>query len=1208
MATFLGSNIQDFSINGGFNSETNIDINLADCFGSSGFNPPPVGTPTLFEYESFEFYGIVDTYRRDHGSAGNPIYSVQLNNGAHVLSGVELILNDYYGAVNVPNLFNIFGYLEYTGGFGGSNVNNAGISWASIVTALNAMTSSPSGTSYGGPIVLYGYKYKIDLSNLPNIPSYYRINSDNINLIDFIADICLAGGCDYFIDLQKPTNIEATAGWSGTFVIQTISRTDEPDVGKIQEFVDSTNCISAKNYGLELRKDVNSKFVVGANVERMYFNYVQNTGDNSMDGSGITEDEYGNDTILPFFGTDNDGNVIIGYTPSGESDEYYFDIDISDIKTPLNTQTYTTCLGELRAAKKGKESWSRFLSERNCNEYLIDPDGTSVEPFKVTWGASGFLEETHPEFGDLYGVPKYGYCFLGQKYGWAAAAATYASTPVDQRIIKYPTSYVPNLYYQRAATLKILSGREISFCRMFEYDLYDGAQVDPRLPIAYQTFKETLGIDDWADSYLNGIVSDFGSRKNDIDAGNLSDNATNQIYKRIKDLADNYYNKRFMISIPYTAAVIEPESTKIRMSQEVIPEGFIDESAWSTAYDSGLIPDISGINTLLSPDYKFYPFVKLNNAAIVDSSGQVDSVLYDLSEISTSDKIYSSPEASGAFSIYDCWIKCSVFEKIYFQDNQTLYGPRAVIELPGPIKHYHDSATYTKALMDAYSLSKQSGGAFENDATVTEAFFKKQLDKLGGDDQIFHDGEDIVYADLYAIPLRSKLLSYGPWYAVGASGKVSYERNLDLNPWNYGGFDAMNQAGLARVTDGITNQTFSEVGSVTVAGAPSFNFGQQIIAGGPYITSISCNFGDGGVQTTYSFQAWSSHRTLSKLNGFAIERSKNMRKTMADMRSNFREGLRSGKFKNPTDFYNKISNRIIDLNEYSRRDRSSTSHKMIGGQINGANSTVAIQPIYNAGAQSYTDYENKAFMSLDGIFSPFSTVEKSGWPSFEKINDRNPDDIDVYTLNPLQSGHNIQAISYGTGIDEFGLSSNHANELELQAGEDFLNYRGMAFRLPMIGAGWGYTTAGNPVPSGSGENGFRPDYLYNPDNWKCGPIEFRWDESRKVWVASGKEGVKHIRFTIVSVNDGSTSVYASYDAWDNGYLETDVPGDLNTLAGVPGRLGVVEIHDPNGCFFDEPSDELFARQGYAHYLLPNDAYGEPRWEVTSLCCRRLRCN
>lgn len=1098
---FYGAAVVDFSVKGAFNSEINIDVSLAECdFLNPTFNPPTIGYPALFQHENWKFYGILDTYKKDKSSSGNPTYSVLMNNGQFILGGVEIILNDYYGSVNVvPNLINVFGYLENTG-FGNSLTNSAGMSWYDIASALATIVNTYGGNSYGNGITYKGHQYRLDISALPAIPTYYRINNDNINLLDFVSDICSAGGHDYFFRMVEPTAGEVITGWSGTFQLVTISRINEPVPGRIDAFVENTQCSTAKNYGQEVRKDVNSKFVVGASLERIYFNYPQTSGDNSFDGGSIDAIEYGNDTVLPFFGTDAENNVIIGFTPKGEPDEYYFNIDISDISLPVATGEYLTCLGELRAARKGRTTWERYLCERDCNQYIIEPTGASTSNFKTELNLG-------VEFSDgsgMYNLPKFGYIRAAQLKGKSYANSIYTTAPL--RLIKYNHNSNVNTSYKKASLLKIPNGTRLQFPRTMEDDLFTKSTIDETMLLIYNEYKKRLGAIEGENALLGGDNLIHASRLEDDSLGNFNDNKTDQLYRRLKGIADTYYNKKFMVSIPFTYGTYEPESTNIRMSQDVINEGYLDEAAWPTAYNSGLIPNISGINTLLTPDNKFYPFVKYENCVVLDSGGNVTSMLYDFSEIGTEEKIFNTPIVSGSGNlIYDCWVKCRVDEKIYFQDTQTLYGPRAVIEIPGSVKLNRELEypTYMKGLLRSHTLATGVGGIFYGDSSVTADTMKASFDKIGGDDALFHDGEEIQYADLYAIPLRSKLLCYGPWYAIGADGKVSYERNEELNPWNYGGFDNMDTAGFSRVNDGITNQTFSEVGSVTVVGAPTLNFGDVIISGGPYVTDINCSFGSNGITTNYNFQAWSSHRSLAKLQGYSVERNKRINHTLREIKSNFREGLKNGRFKNAGDFFNKVSNRFIDLNDYSRKERSSTSHKMFGAEINGIGSTVVTQPNYNAGAQAKTDYENKAFMSIDGLLRPFSTVEKSGWPSFE-VSNADETEIRSNDINPLKSGNDITALAYGQTVGANGLLRGTGEVPEESGG--FVPYRALGLRLPAIGVGWGYDIDDNPVPAGTGANGFAEDYLYNQENWKAGPIDLRWDDVRKVWRSPGDGG------------------------------------------------------------------------------------------------------
>lgn len=132
-----------------------------------------------------------------------------------------------------------------------------------------------------------------------------------------------------------------------------------------------------------------------------------------------------------------------------------------------------------------------------------------------------------------------------------------------------------------------------------------------------------------------------------------------------------------------------------------------------------------------------------------------------------------------------------------------------------------------------------------------------------------------------------------------------------------------------------------------------------------------------------------------------------------------------------------------------------------------------------------------------------TTVAKTGWPSFEQST---ADDSEVTSddINPFKAGNDINALAYGHEIGPYGLLR-HSGEVPDETG-GFVPYRALGLRLPAIGVGWGYDLDGNPVPAGTGENGFAEDYLYNQENWKAGPIDLRWDDTRKVWRMPGDGG------------------------------------------------------------------------------------------------------
>jgi len=187
------------------------------------------------------------------------------------------------------------------------------------------------------------------------------------------------------------------------------------------------------------------------------------------------------------------------------------------------------------------------------------------------------------------------------------------------------------------------------------------------------------------------------------------------------------------------------------------------------------------------------------------------------------------------------------------------------------------------------------------------------------------------------------------------------------------------------------------------------------------------------------------------------------------------------------------------------------------------------------------DFDKKAGATFDSIYSPYSTnLAASGFPHFElPENILDPNSLTLNPFNPnnelslyyaptgsvlyrnsvavsglitpaesvllanssgwLEKGHSIDMAVNGTGqrdsMDfDFQFSSSRGTDVEVE------NIRAVGFRSPMVLSGWGFNTCGKPVPADTGNPEiFASGAFKNPDIWKTGPIDLRWDDERKVW-------------------------------------------------------------------------------------------------------------
>ena len=165
---------------GGNPSQVNVTL-VEDLAAGNLFLQPEPGEPTLFNVAGLNIAGIIQSWKYRQSTAGF-LYEVNITDPREVLSSTQLILNNYAGNVGgVPNLINVYCYIENNTGFGSSLANEAGMGWKKIRDAVTTLTASTTIGPYGGPIHLKSHKYGLDISALPVLPDDFRIGSDSIS-------------------------------------------------------------------------------------------------------------------------------------------------------------------------------------------------------------------------------------------------------------------------------------------------------------------------------------------------------------------------------------------------------------------------------------------------------------------------------------------------------------------------------------------------------------------------------------------------------------------------------------------------------------------------------------------------------------------------------------------------------------------------------------------------------------------------------------------------------------------------------------------------------------------------------------------------------------------------------------------------------------------------------------------------------------------
>jgi hypothetical protein len=306
-----------------------------------------IGVPAYFRYGYFTFGGIIQSWEKTLNT-GPGTYTVNLVSADDLLSRCYMILDNYIGSIfskftsstvnipgfsavqpgvptnytgnmatflgnlkegNIPNVFNVYGFLENYG-FGVSEKNDQGIPISFIIKSLSVLTSSnnkdlsnqaafsPFGriiapiplTDNGNPIPIdqtfnnYGFgicdivtsndninrcEFILDLSELPVPPKDVRLDTSNthISVLDFIRQVCDKTGRDFYTTIIRKNSLNVIK-------IKTINRTQPVQSNSVSSIIQSlTNSnipTTAASVGQEHNTATPKVLYIGAKQQRLY--------------------------------------------------------------------------------------------------------------------------------------------------------------------------------------------------------------------------------------------------------------------------------------------------------------------------------------------------------------------------------------------------------------------------------------------------------------------------------------------------------------------------------------------------------------------------------------------------------------------------------------------------------------------------------------------------------------------------------------------------------------------------------------------------------------------------------------------------------------------------------------------------------------------------------------------------------------------------
>lgn len=1104
--TFLGASIRSFTGHVGWGSSpSQVTVEVCeDDVRNEHFTPPLPGSLVYFVYQSWSFGGFLQSHKKLRGQDGNSLYSCVLEDPRELLTGVQLIINDYISTTySVPNLYNIYGYLESTVGFGAANVNSAGMPWQTIKDTFLTLQATT-------PIRIYDQTLKIDLTNLPNPSSYHRISGTNISLMDFINDICQSAGSDYFFRL-------ISVNGENILVLYTISRNSNSDPDAVANFINSLDGFNRSEMGLEFRNEVNNKFLVGGKVQKLYAQTSYfNTDTSDLEVNNKDYPYYALDTIYPYFGNkeNNEGvklavphvriefdefgdlprEFLIGYYTYASNDGwttaelsdgnilnyyehtqigFYHPVVIDNIKIKLHPwitaeQVYITDYRELRAALTSQDAWMNFLfmHDRPAFKYLFEGDKGFKIPniHQQKFGKNGFdlISAFSPQFLDTIDAKLAGANGDDALLAWVDAELT-LSTVMKNKVT------LENVNDPQAQVNKLIDHEENI------KSIYD---VIRRFAEEYFGRKYMVSVD-----FVSGKINRDEDAQISDWRGDIYTLPGNKITTSWEPAQDGGY----LDNVDYQ--ITEGNNGS---EYNAVPQG-----EFAKAIQQTLLP--LDIKKLIADDGKILAY------AIYDKVGP-GNVVYDFSEIQESEKT--------EFNGY-VYIKCEIDPQLVFLDNSNLFSPRAVITLPGIVSIAKFKYTWQAEMLKSVIRSK----AVENN--MPEAKRDILDEKLNAKLGFGNVGQDFMNEDYFpfpvspsrvVVPLKSNINTYGPWYSIGANGKTEFEADESLVPWNYGSYNDMNLAAQARVQTGATTQQYGSNGSITFDGVPEIQLGDLLTDGGPYLTDIQVDISENGALTTYTCNTWTKQFGVMAKE-MLDENRKNKQLLMKQRKAAFHASK--------LNLAGKQNNK--QKGNAPKKFKSFSTHPVLISDKVGEKHTIVSSPGYNMVDQTLVP-SGKNVAALDTIFVPFSTnINERSQPHFEAPSG-NISVPNATGLNPFVGPHNFTLMTRASHESEDDLNI-------LNSGiDDTDGYRGFALRSPLVLAGWGYDKNGKPVPNktpSSPGDEFAAGYKQNPNLWKAGPLDCRWDDSNKMWIANGGSQVSrgYLLTDLYFNNSGLCDIY-----------------------------------------------------------------------------------
>lgn len=1110
---FLGATVENFTSSVGWNSDRsaltvtvvedtcseNQKIVYSQPWGVASvttnpdsFKPPQTGAPIWFQYGSFTYKGILQSWKQTNSLSGTK-YIVQCSDAREITDSVEVILGGYNGPTfNMPNIANVYGFLEayeqvlgvsctidsslvsimgYTSntGFGGAQINDLGMTWNLIRNGLNNIYGLPIGnlidSTYGGPRMNFkGWSYAIDITEVPVMPNWYRIQSDRMNLTDLIAQVCQDAGFDCYVEFV-PNIATSTL----TIKFKTVGRFFQPaaaealdtnstlppanrlNLGTITSLVgNGTNqspllnkWIDTNERGVELRNETTNAMLVGDNRHDIW--------------------QTPSSSIKQFWGTDTNGNLITGKGTITD-DDYTVNVNSSSWIV-LNSNKYPLTVGELRASIGGFDAWAAYVllvepkkaKNIGLEDLVRSRGGYTYEQLMLGIGFPSDAIDTSKESAEAAAK-------LNNPCGEAKESVADFVNRIYSHVHNIATSVFGRMYTVQLPNICIATD-SLTGEKVVDYEITSSGW--PETPTILSLESNGYGIEVFKNE--DGRVQCFVNF-DEAEKWDLSELSPDDYYFESK--TQKVRGRNVTKNIVWVKANAEDTLYWSNYNKKTGPHAVIQLAA-PVFYKNCLIDKV--------------PHHMALQAMIAEKNGAEDEEILQMVDSLT--KVGSNQ----SFGEIGKMPTPPVGAAIPLKSKTLCYGPWMS----------------TAGTSNAYG--PQGKSEFERDTSFAPWNFDGSTNM--GVAALAHVNSKLTYTQVtelasvsaVGIPissLGSLLISGGPNLTnvdvdISINGVRTSYRFRTYTP-KFGLLTKQRIDNLRKTTE-IQAKTRRQMNQARLK-SNNFLYSSNYFAG-----LRRRLFGNSRTENRSPHQLICAQVTEDDSGDIRTHVvSSETNQELGNLYDNWRKaggvGL-NGIFR-PFE---------IDRGKYEFEGREEEEEGLEEGESLAGSKITNFERL----ALHEVDYEtgsSESFKATPKFYSKGQVI-----PSADE--DFIP--ITIRTLNPFQNnvsefnyndtsasgGHDIEYVVRGTSfpIDLSIRNSVTIDEDDNEIEEEIDNYRGIGLRGPLVLVGWGFDTHGKPVPNrdfddaGGKTMEFADNFLRRPDLWKAGPVDLRWDYDRNVW-------------------------------------------------------------------------------------------------------------